>query len=172
MGRGLAAALALAVATPLAAAPAAPLDAASAKAFIAGLYKPYAKPGNAMWQYMAPAESAVFEPALVKAMDADSALHPNDPGTSWGGVDIFCMCQEYDKVTQTTVVKSIAGGHAKAAAAVTIMEAGAPIKTVLNFDLVQVGGAWRVYDVGETGYSLRGAVMSELKQSQAKRHAR
>jgi len=165
-GYGLLAAVsALAMATPLAAAP---LDAASVKAFISGLYKPYAKPDKAMWQYMAPAESAVFEPALVKAMDADSDLHPNDPGTSWGGVDIFCMCQVYDKITEATVVKSVAGGHAKAVT--TVMDSGASDKTVLNFDLIQVGSTWRVYDVGETGYSLRDAVMSELKESQPKHH--
>ena len=170
--RGLcAAALALAVASPLGAAPAAPLDAVSAKAFIASLYKPYAQPSNTTWDYVAPAESTVYEPALVKAMDADSALHPNAPGTSWGDVDILCMCQEYDKVSQTTVVKSVTGGHAKAVTTVTVMDSGTPNKSVLNFDLVQVGGGWRVYDVGETGYSLRGAVMSELKSSQAKRHA-
>ena len=168
---GLAAALAFAMATSLEAAPAAPLDAASVKAFIASLYKPYAKPSNAMWHYMAPAESRVYDPVLVKAMDADSDLHPHAPGTSWGDVDILCMCQEYDKITETTVVKSVAGGHAKAVTTVIVMDSGAPNKTVLNFDLVQVGGAWRVYDVGETGYSLRDSVMSELKESQPKHHA-
>jgi hypothetical protein len=176
MGGGLAAALALVLtpplgATPLGATPAAPLDAASAKAFIAGLYKAYAKPGATMWHYMAPAESRVYDPALVKAMDADSDLHPNDPGTSWGGVDILCMCQEYDKITETTVVKSTAGGHAKAVTTVTVMDSGAPNKSVLNFDLVEVNSAWRVYDVGETGYSLRDSVFSELKETRAKRHA-
>jgi hypothetical protein len=170
--RGLcSAALALAAATPLGAAPDAPLDAASAKAFISSLYKPYAQPFNATWDYVAPADATVYEPALARAMDADSALHPNAPGTNWGDIDILCMCQAYDKVTQATVIKSVAGGHAKAVTTVTVMDSGAPNKTVLNFNLVQVGGAWRVYDLGETGYSLREAVMSELKSSQAKRHA-
>jgi len=171
MAGGWAAALALAVATPLTAAPAAPLDAASAKAFIAGLYKPYAQPFNTTWDYVAPADSTVYEPALAKAMDADSALHPNAPGTSWGDVDILCMCQEYDKVSETTVVKSVSAGRAKAITTVMVIDSGSPHKSVLNFDLVQVGDAWRVYDVGETGYSLRGAVTSELKTSQAKHPA-
>lgn len=140
----------------------APLDAASAKAFVAGLYTHYRQPFSTTWAYVSPADKSVFDPALAKAMDADSALHPNAPGTSWGDVDILCMCQEYDKVAASVVVKSVAGGHAKAVATVTVTDAGKPHKTALNFDLVQVGSQWRVYDVGETGFSFRGAVTSEL----------
>jgi Protein of unknown function (DUF3828) len=156
------AALAALLAAPLPALADAPLDAASAKAFVAGLYTHYAQPFNTTWAYVSPAESGVFDAALVKAMDADSALHPDAPGTSWGDVDVLCMCQEYDKVAATVVVKSLAGGHAKAVATVSVSDSGTSFKSVLNYDLVQVGGAWRVYDVGETGYSFRGAVMSEL----------
>jgi hypothetical protein len=72
------------------------------------------------------------------------------------------MCQEYDKVSASVVVKSVAGGHAKAVATVTVMDSRTPYKSTLNFDLIQVGSAWRVYDVGETGFSFRGAVTSEL----------
>jgi hypothetical protein len=157
--------LALALATPLAAA-AAP-DAASAKTFIDGLYTTYSKPFNVTWDYVSPAESTVYEPVLVKAMDADSAAHPNGP-TSWSDVDILCMCEEYDKVTETTVVGAVAGGHAKATTSVTVMDSGQPHKSVLHFDLVQTGGAWRVYDVGETGYSFRGAVLKDV--AAAKKH--
>jgi hypothetical protein len=154
--------LATLLATPLPAAADAPLDAASAKAFIAGLYTHYSQPFNTTWAYVSPAEKSVFDPPLVTAMDADTALHPNAPGTSWGDVDILCMCQEYDKVSASVVVKSVAGGHAKAVATVTVMDSGTPYKSTLNFDLIQVGSAWRVYDVGETGFSFRGAVTSEL----------
>jgi len=162
--------VALMLATPFVAA-AAPPDAASAKAFIAGLYAHYAQPFSATWDYVAPADAAVYEPALARAMDADSAKHPDAPGTSWGDVDILCMCQEYDRITQTTVVQPLsADGHAKAVTTVTVVDSGQRNKTVLHFDLVQVGGAWRVYDVGETGFSFRNAVTSDLNQSQAPSH--
>jgi len=168
--RAASAALAMVLATSLAAA-AAPADAASAKAFIAGLYAHYLQPFNVTWDYVAPVDAAVYEPALAKAMDADSALHPDAPGASWGDVDILCMCQEYDKVTQTTVVQPVLGGHLKAVTTVTVMDAGKPHKSVLHFDLVQTDGQWRIYDVGETGFSFRGAVLSELNQSRPPSHA-
>jgi len=160
--------LAALLAAPLHAA-AAPLDAASAKAFIAGLYTHYSQPFNTTWAYVAPAESGVFDPPLVKAMDADSALHPDAPGTTWGDVDVLCMCQEYDKVAASVVVKSVAGGHAKAVATVAVTDGHTSFKSVLNYDLVQVGDAWRVYDVGETGFSFRGAVTSELAKGKPKK---
>jgi len=155
-------------AAPLQAA-AAPLDAASAKAFIAGLYTHYSQPFSATWAYVSPADASVFDPPLVKAMDADSALHPDAPGTSWGDVDVLCMCQEYDKVAASVVVKSVARGHAKAVATVSVTDGHTSFKSVLNYNLVQVGDAWRVYDVGETGYSFRGAVTSELAKSKPKK---
>jgi hypothetical protein len=146
-----------------AAATAPALDAASAQAFIGGLYANYAKPSNTTWDYVDPGDAATFEPVLLKAMRDDSNAHPNDPGTSWGDVDILCMCQEYDKVTETTVVQPLAGDHAKAVTTVTVIDSGAPYKSTLNFDLVQVAGQWRVYDVGETGHSFREMVLSDLK---------
>jgi hypothetical protein len=145
-----------------AAAPGAPsLDAASVQTFIAGLYAHYTTASNTTWDYVDPGDAATYEPVLLKAMRDDSNAHPDYPGTSWGDVDILCMCQEYDKVTETTVVKSVAD-HAKAVTTVTVMDAGAPNKTILNFDLVQVAGAWRVYDVGEPGHSFREMVTSDL----------
>jgi hypothetical protein len=161
--------LAMLLPAPLTAAAATPLDAASAKAFIGGLYAHYKQPFSATWAYVSPADATVFDPALAKAMDADSALHPNAPGTSWGDVDVLCMCQEYDKVAANVVVKQVSGGHAKALATVTVTDAGHPHKSTLNFDLVQVGAQWRIYDVGETGYSFRGAVTSELAKSKPAR---
>ena len=137
-------------------------DAASVQAFIASLYAHYATASNTTWDYVDPGDAATYEPVLLKAMRDDSNAHPDYPGTSCGDVDILCMCQEYDKVTETTVVKSVAD-HAMAVTTVTVTDAGAPYKSTLNFDLVQVAGQWRVYDVGEPGHSFREMVTSDLK---------
>lgn len=153
------------MALPTAALAALANDAASAKAFIAGLYAHYRQPSNTTWDYVSPGDAATFEPVLLKAMRDDAAAHPNYPGTSWGDVDILCMCQEYDKVSETTVVAPGAGGHLAAITTVTVTDAGTPHKTVLHFDLVQAAGRWRVYDVGETGHSFRELVLSDLQQA-------
>jgi hypothetical protein len=145
-----------------ASAPGPAADAASVQAFIAGLYAHYTTPSNTTWDYVDPGDATTYEPVLLKAMRDDSTAHPDYPGTSWGDVDILCMCQEYDKVAETTEVKDISGGHARAVTTVTVTDAGAPYKSTLNFDLVQVAGQWRVYDVGEPDHSFREMVTSDL----------
>jgi hypothetical protein len=163
--RQVAAALVLAgaLSTPAAGLAAATPDAAGVQAFIASLYAHYRQPSNTTWDYVDPGDAATYEPGLLKAMRDDSAAHPDAPGTSWGDVDILCMCQEYDRIAETTVVQPpAANGHAKAVTTVTVRDGGTSYKTVLHFDLAPSAGAWRVYDVGETGHSFRDLVMSDL----------
>ncbi|MBV9996328.1 MAG: DUF3828 domain-containing protein [Caulobacteraceae bacterium] len=141
-------------------------DAASAKAFLEGLYAHYASAKDNTFQPFDANVHEVFDPDMVRLLDADTKALKGELGDIDG--DWLCQCQDFVSLRAAIAVQSAAPTEAKATADVT--DLGMPGEKSRHdaFDLVKVGGAWRIHDIVTPDQgSLRQTLLDEIKRLKA-----
>ncbi len=112
-----------------------------ARAFVAGLYRAYARSPEP--DYLGPRARGVFSPRLLGLIRRDERNAHGEVGALDG--DPICDCQDPDGIRLVDLDVTTAGpGRATARARVRF--AGARRETMI-LDLVTVRGRWRVDDV-------------------------
>jgi hypothetical protein len=119
-------------------------QAQTAEDFLRNVYAPY-ESGNAP-NPTGSAAPAMFEPGFLALIQRDRQLANGEVGLI--DHDPICACQDYDALTGITVSVERAEID-RAAAKVSFINASQPV--TVGFQLVTVGGQWRIYDIEETG---------------------
>jgi hypothetical protein len=152
-----------------AAAPAAPTsnsetaDAADAKAFLEGLYAHYKTSKNNDFQMFDANAREVFDPDTIALIKTDRTALKGELGDLDG--DWLCGCQDFTSLKATIAVQSAAPTAAVATSDFqdTGMADAKPGHE--GFDLVKVGGAWRIHDIHTADTpSLRKMLAGEIKR--------
>ena len=117
-------------------------EAGSPEDFLRNLYAPYAM-DNAP-SPIGPVGASLFEPGLLALIQRDQQLANGEVGIL--DHDPICSCQDYDPLTMVTVSTEPRTGD-RVAASVSFMNGAEPV--MVGFQLVTVGGQWRIYDIQE-----------------------
>ncbi len=137
----------------VASSPAMGADLAGATAFLRQVYGHYPQPANATPYDPLASETAatVFDPSMVALLSDDARLTPSDEVGAIDG-DPICDCQD-DAGLSVQAISVRADGPLRARASVILRFAEGPTVEThrVVFDLIQVGGSWRVHDIGEAG---------------------
>lgn len=126
-----------AVAASVAAVPADP------KAFLTSLYAHYDGTQSNFSPFDSPSD--YFDPELLSLMDASNRATPEDEVGPLDG-DPICDCQDYGKLRADIAIKSNIDNSAEAE--VTLHDKGVAKQKVLTYKLTQIGGKWRIHDIG------------------------
>ena len=99
--------------------------------------------------------ASIFDPAMVALLKENDRLTPKgDEGVP--DYDVICSCQDDDGMKVQGIVVAQVGANAATA---TVDLRFSNDHTSLKFDLVQVGGQWRIHDIHTKDTpSLRGLV--------------
>jgi len=156
-------ALAVLAAAALAAAPARAADLAGAKAFVVWLYAHYPKSGSgSAFQSLGAEAARIFHPSLLELINED-ARAGDDLAPDLDG-DPICDCQDSSGM-EFTVASVSTSEFSRATARVVRRDMGDPEGEIITLDLAQIGGSWRVYDIGTKDTpSLRGFLIKAAQE--------
>ena len=132
----------IALLVAFAAFPAQAQDLKAAEAFLKGLYAAYTPKGHPA-ELSGPKAAAVLEASLAALMRTDEKLADGEVGAL--DSDPICACQDYDIRGVSISVTPDGAGKAKATASFKNFGKAEHV----DFDLVAVGGGWRIFDIRE-----------------------
>ena len=134
---------------PLVSPAAAKPTAAGAEAFLAGLYKPYARQSAEAVTLKQPVK--YFEARLARAIIADAAAAAKLGEVPELNGDPICDCQDYVPFQATIGPVQIKGNRAEATVR---FDNTRPQR--LQYTLIATKAGWRIYDIRTSDYRLRG----------------
>jgi hypothetical protein len=136
-------------------------DAADAKAFLEALYAHYRTSKNNDFQPFDANERDVFDPDMIALLKADQKAMKGDVGALDG--DWLCGCQDFESLRATIAVQSATPTVAEATSDFRDTGIADATQQHESFDLVKVGGAWRIHDIHTSDQpSLRKVLTDEI----------
>jgi hypothetical protein len=140
-------------------------DLKAAETFVKALYIPYKAKSHPI-AMTSPKAATILEASLIALLKTDEKLLHGEVGGL--EVDPICQCQDYDIRSVAVTTAADGDGKAKATASFHNLD----VDTKVDFDLVAVGGGWRIFDIHSSDMpSLRKLLEDDIammKEEQAK----
>jgi hypothetical protein len=138
-------------------------DVKSAEAFIRTLYGNYKAKGHGV-PLTGPKSASVVDPSLAELVKTDQKMLHGEVGAL--EADPICSCQDFDIRSVDVSVTPDGADKAKATAKFHNLDSDNKI----DFDLVAVGGSWRIYDIHDADMpSLRKMLEEEIAEMKAEK---
>jgi len=117
----------------------------SAEAFVRGLYAQYTPHGHPV-AFGYPDAKPIVDAPMLQWLHRDQVKSNGEVGAL--DVDPVCQCQDWEHL-KVDSVQSIAGGPGTATVEVRFEDGSGKDRwrQTVRFDLVQVGGAWKIHDI-------------------------
>jgi len=117
----------------------------SAETFVRGLYVKYTPNGHPV-AFSYPDAKPIVDAPMLQWLHQDQVKANGEVGAL--DFDPVCQCQDWEHL-KVDSVQSISGGPGSATVEVRFEDGSGkdPWRQTVRFDLVQVGGAWKIHDI-------------------------